>query len=165
MRPLFCMIGCGLLLAGFLGCARRPAAAYQPVAAEASVPAPQLLFLSCRLTAAPAGTQVQVLQAQAVPGDLKAPDPDADVPNNVRVSQLNGQGQPLAQVRVAHPLRRSVEHVADDQRTFQRSEVVVPTAELFVRLALRPTATAIRLEEVVDGKTNLLTEIPIPRKS
>ena len=92
-------------------------------------------------------------------------DPESDAPDFVRVTQLDGQGQPLAQMRVSHPLRRRVEHVAADQRTFQRSEVVLPTAEFFVRMALQPAAASIRVEEVADGRTALLTAIPVPPKS
>ena len=155
----------GLVLAGLAGCARRPAATYQPTATAATVLVPQLLFLSCRMTAATAGSQLQVLRAEVVAGTLKMPDPEADAADFVRVTQLDGQGQPLAQVRVAHPLRRRVEHVAADQRTFQRSEVVLPSAEFFVRMALQPAAASIRVEEVADGRTALLTAIPVPPKS
>ena len=155
-----------LLLSSLVGCARRPAATYQPLAAATTAPeTARLLFLSCRLTAGPTGTRLEVLQAKAVPGDLKAPEADADTPDFVRVLQLDGRGRVLTQVRVMHPLRRSVEHVADDHRTFQRSEVVLPTAEFFVRLTLRPTTTVIRVEEVVAGTTTTLSEFPIPVKS
>ncbi|MBH8557511.1 hypothetical protein [Hymenobacter negativus] len=167
MNPVCKPILLIFLLSSLAGCARRPAATYQPLAA-ATTAAPEtarLLFLSCRLTAAPAGTQLEVLQAKAVPGDLKIPEADADTPDFLRVLQLDGQGQVLNQVRVPHPLRRSVEHVADDHRTFQRSEVVLLTAEFFVRLALRPTTAAIRVEEVVAGTTAKLSEFPIPSKS
>lgn len=161
-RPLLLL----WLLSSLAGCARRPAATYQPLAAAPAAPeTARLLFLSCRLTAAPTGTRLEVLQAQAVPGDLKTPEADAETPDFVRVLQLDGRGQVLSQVRVAHPLRRSVEHVADDHRTFQRSEVVLPTAEFFVRLALRPTTAAIRMEEVLTGTTVLLSEFPVPPKS
>lgn len=154
-----------LLLAA---CARRPAA-YQPLSSlPASEPgnAPQLLFLSCRLTAtSAAGPRLELLRAESVDGTLKNLDADADTPDFVRVTQLGSQGQALAAQRVPHPLRRQVEHVADDQRTFQRSEVVLPTAEFFVRLALRPAATRIRLEEMAAGRLTLLTEFPVPSKS
>ncbi|WP_210516554.1 hypothetical protein [Hymenobacter terricola] len=153
------------LLTGVAGCTRRPAAAYQPLVATATLAAPQLLFLSCRMTAATTGSRLEVLQARAVPGDLKTPEADADTPDFVRVSQLDNRGQALAQLRVAHPLRHSVEHVGDDHRTFQRSEVKLPSGEFFVRLALRPTAATIRVEEVADGNTTLLTEFPVPPKS
>ena len=99
---------------------------------------PQLLFLSCRMTTETAGSRLQVLRAEMVAGTLKVPDPEADAPDFVRVTQLDGQGQPLAQMRVAHPLRRRVEHVATDRRTFQRSEVTQPTAEFFYQYQLRP---------------------------
>ncbi len=153
------------LLIELPGCAQRPTARYQPLAAVPSATAPQLLFLSCRLSAGAAGSRLEVLNAKAVAGDLKSPAADADTPDFVRVSQLDRQGQSLAQARIAHPLRRSVEHVGDDHRTFQRSEVVLPTAEFFVRLALQPAAATIRIEEVAGGKTALLTEFPIPPKS
>ena len=147
------------------GCARRPAAAYTPLPATAPAgTTARLLFLSCRLTAGTTGPKLDMLHVQAVPGDLKAPDAEADTPDFVRVSQLDARGQALAQLRVPHPLRRSAEHVASDHRTFQRSEVVLPTAEFFVRLALRPAAATIRIEEIADGKTTLLTELPIPAK-
>ena len=156
-----------MLLMGLSGCARRPAAAYQPLTTDAAAApvAPRLLFLSGRLTAAPTGTRLEVLHLKAVPGDLKLPNTDADTPAFLRVSQLDRQDQPLAQLRVAHPLRRSVEHVGDDQRTFQRSDVVLPTAEFFVRLALQPAATTLRVEEIIDGKTNTLANLSIPPKS
>ena len=165
MKFSYLLVAIGLALAGLAGCARRPAATYQPPAAAAAVLVPQLLFLSCRLTAAPAGAQLQVLRAEVVAGTLKMPDPEPEGPDFVRVTQLDGQGQPLVQVRVAHPLRRRVEHVAADQRTFQRSEVVLPSAEFFVRMALQPAAASIRVEEVADGRTALLTAIPVPPKS
>ena len=50
-----------------------------------------MLFLSCRLTAAPGGP-LEVLEVKAVPGALKAPDADADAPDFVRVSQLDARG-------------------------------------------------------------------------
>ena len=154
------------LLSSLAGCTRRPVAAYQPLAAATTAPeAARLLFLSCRLTATPTGTRLEVLQAKAVPGELKTLEADADTPNFLRVLQLDGRGQVLSQVRVAHPLRRSVEHIGDDHRTFQRSEVVLPTAEFFVRLALRPATATIRIEEVVTGTTTTLSEFPIPSKS
>ncbi|MDB5267413.1 MAG: hypothetical protein JWP58_453 [Hymenobacter sp.] len=158
-----------LLLSSLAGCARRPAAAYQPLpAATAATAAPEatrLLFLGCRLTAAPTGTRLEVLQAKAVPGDLKTPEADADTPDFVRVLQLDGRGRVLSQLRVAHPLRHSVEHVAGDHRTFQRSELVLPSAEFFVRLALRPATATIRVEEVIAGTTTRLSEFPVPPKS
>ncbi|MDB5235801.1 MAG: hypothetical protein JWR44_2794 [Hymenobacter sp.] len=153
------------LLLELPACAHRPAASYQPMATAATAATPQLLFLSCRMTAGAAGAWLEVLDVKAVAGELKAPAADADTPDFLRVSQLDRQGQPLAQTRVAHPLRRSVEHVGEDHRTFQRSEVVLPTAEFFVRLSLRPAAATLRIEEVADGKTALLTELPIPPKS
>ncbi|WP_426060645.1 hypothetical protein [Hymenobacter sp. B1770] len=131
-----------------------------------ATPAPaQLLFLSCRLSAEALGTRVEVLQMEAVAGELRTAPADADTPDFVRVSQLNRQGKSLAQAMLPHPLRRSVEHVGDDHRTFQRSELVLPTAEFFVRLALRPDAVTIRIEESTGGKTALLTDLPIPPKS
>ena len=117
------------------------------------------------MTTEPTGSLLQVLRAEVVAGTLKMPDPEADAPDFVRLTQLDGQGQPLAQLRVAHPLRRRVEHVAPDQRTFQRSELTLPTAEFFVRMALQPAATSIRVEEIADGRTTLLTELPVPPKS
>ena len=153
------------MLAGLAGCAHRPAATYLPAAPAAATVAPQLLFLSCRMTTEPTGSLLQVLRAEVVAGTLKMPDPKADAPDFVRLTQLDGQGQPLAQLRVAHPLRRRVEHVAPDQRTFQRSELTLPTAEFFVRMALQPAATSIRVEEIADGRTTLLTELPVPPKS
>ncbi|GAA3988438.1 hypothetical protein GCM10022407_36300 [Hymenobacter antarcticus] len=159
------MVAIVLALAGLAGCAHRPAATYLPAAPAAAVVAPQLLFLSCRMTAETTGSRLQVLRAEVVAGTLKMPDSEADAPDFVRVTQLDGQGQHLAQARVSHPLRRRVEHVAADQRTFQRSEVVLPTAEFFVRMALQPTAASIRVEEVADGRTTLLSELPVPPKS
>ena len=91
------------------------------------------------MTTETAGSRLQVLRAEMVAGTLKVPDPEADAPDFVRVTQLDGQGQPLAQMRVAHPLRRRVEHVATDRRTFQRSEVTQSTAEFFYhQYQLRP---------------------------
>jgi len=104
------------------------------------------------------------MHAEAVPGTLKAPEASADTSTFLRVSQLDGHSQVVGETRVTHPLRRSLEHVADDQRTFQRSEVKLPTAEFFVRLALQPTATTVRIEEVADGRTSILSELPIPSK-
>ena len=49
-----------------------------------------------------------------------------------------GEDGRWTQVRVAHPLRRRVEHVATDRRTFQRSEVTQSTAEFFYQYQLRP---------------------------
>ena len=97
---------------------------------------PQLLFLSCRMTTETAGSRLQMLRAEVVAGTLKMPDPEAS--DFVRVTQLDGQGQPLAQVRVSQPLRRRLENVAADRRTFQRGEVVLPTAEFFYQYQLRP---------------------------
>lgn len=165
MKFLHLLVAVGLALAGLAGCARRPAAAYQPAATAAAATAPQLLFLSGRMTAEPTGSRLQVLRTEVVAGTLKMPDPDPDAPDFVRLTQLDGRGQPLAQVRVAHPLRRRVEHVAADQRTFQRGEVVLPSAEFFVRMALQPAAASIRIEEVADGRTALLATISVPPKS
>ena len=165
MKFLHLLVAVGLALAGLAGCARRPAAAYRPTATVAAATAPQLLFLSGRMTAEPTGSRLQVLRTEVVAGTLKMPDPDPDAPDFVRLTQLDGRGQPLAQVRVAHPLRRRVEHVAADQRTFQRGEVVLPSAEFFVRMALQPAAASIRIEEVADGRTALLATISVPPKS
>lgn len=84
------------LLIGLPGCAIRPAARYQPPAPKLAEAAPQLLFLSCRLTAGAAGSRLEVLDAKAVAGTLKSPVADADTPDFVRVSQLDRQGRPLA---------------------------------------------------------------------
>ena len=165
MKFSYLLVAIGLALAGLAGCARRPAANYQPIATAATVLVPQLLFLSCRMTTETAGSRLQLLRAEVVAGTLKMPDPEAEAPDFVRVTQLDGQGQPLAQMRVSHPLRRRVEHVAADQRTFQRGEVVLPSAEFFVRMALQPAAASIRIEEVADGRTALLATISVPPKS
>ena len=85
-----------------------------------------------------AGSRLRVLRTEVVAGTLKIPDFEAEVPDFVRVTQLDGQKQQLAQVRVAHPLRRRLEHVAADQHTSQRNEVVLPTAEFFYQYQLRP---------------------------
>jgi len=136
---------------------------YQALAPTTAVSAPRLLFLGGRLATTSAGTHLEVLQLEAVPGDLKAPEAEADTPEFLRVSQLGSQGQVLALQRLPHPLRRHVEHVADDQRTFVRSEVQVPTAEFFVRLALQPGAVALRVEEIVPAKTTVLAELSLTR--
>ncbi|HEX8429047.1 hypothetical protein [Hymenobacter sp.] len=145
-------------------CAYHPAGDYKPLPAATVAPTPKLLFLSGRLTAEASGSQLQDLHLQAVPGVLKTAEAVVNTPDFLRVSQLNGQNQVMMETRVIHPLRHSVEHVADDQRSFQRSEVKLPTAEFFVRLALHPTAASIRVEEIADGKTVLLRELPIPPK-
>ncbi len=155
----------GVLVLVLVGCARRPAATYQPTTPAVVAVAPQLLFLSCRMTTVAAGSRLQVLRTEVVAGTLKTPDADAEGPDFVRVSQLDDRGQLLAQVRVAHPLRRRVEYIAADQRTFRRSEGVLPTAEFFVRMAVQLAAANIRVEEVADGRTVLLTELPIPPKT
>jgi hypothetical protein len=150
------------LLGGLLGCARSPVSYHKPPVVETKAERPQLLFLSCRLSSEATGSRLEVMHVEAVPGRLKVAVADAATPDFVRVSQLNDQGQALAQVRIEHPLRRSIEHVANDQRTFERTNVVLPAAEFFVRLALQPAAVTIRIEEVIDGKTILLTTFPIP---
>jgi len=129
---------------------------------ETKVERRQLLFLNCRLSSEATGSRLEVVHVEAVPGRLKVEVADAATPDFVRVSQLNDQGKALAQVRIEHPLRRSIEHVANDQRTFERTNVVLPAAEFFVRLALQPAAVTIRIEEVIDGKITLLTTFPIP---
>jgi|GEM_PF-5006477 len=151
-----------VLLGGLLSCARPSISHHKPPVVETTAERPQLLFLSCRLSSEATGSRLEVVHVEAVPGSLKVAVADAATPDFVRVSQLNDQGKALAQVRIEHPLRRSVEHVANDQRTFERTNVVLPAAELFVRLALQPAAVTIRIEEVIDGKTTVLTTFPIP---
>ena len=91
------------------------------------------------MTTETAGSRLQVLRAEMMAGTLKVPDPEDNAPNFVRVTRVDGRGRPLTQVRVAHPLRRRVEHVATDRRTFQRSEVTQSTAEFFYhQYQLRP---------------------------
>ncbi|HLK96972.1 MAG TPA: hypothetical protein VK364_04325, partial [Hymenobacter sp.] len=150
------------LLGGLLSCTRSPALYYQPPMAEKTAARPQLLFLSCRLSSEATGSRLEVVHVEAVPGSLKTAVADATTPDMVRVLQLNNQGKALVQVQIEHPLRRSIEHVANDQRTFERTTVVLPAAEFFVRLALQPTAVSIRIEEVIDGKTTVLRIFPIP---
>lgn len=163
MRLIYYLANCALLH-GLLACAHRPVGDYTPLSVAAAVPAPKLLFLSGRLTAEVSGSRLQDIHAEAVSGTLKVPEAAVNTPDFLRVSQLNGRSQVVGEMRVSHPLRRSVEHVADDQRTFQRSEVQLPTAEFFVRLVLQPTATTVRIEEVANGQTSLLSELPIPSK-
>ena len=157
-------LSCALLMHGLLACAHHPVGDFKPLPVATIVPAPKLLFLSGRLTAASAGSRLHDVHAEAVPGTLKTTEAAADTTTFLRVSQLDGRSQVVGETRVTHPLRRNLEHVADDQRTFQRSEVKLPTAEFFVRLALKPTATTVRIEEIADGQTFILSELPIPSK-
>ncbi|MDF7811046.1 hypothetical protein [Hymenobacter sp. YC55] len=149
---------------GLLACTHRPVGDFRPLPVSTIAPAPKLLFLSGRLTAEPSGSRLHDMHAEAVLGTLKAPETATDTSAFLRVSQLDGRSQVVGVTRVTHPLRRSLEHVADDQRTFQRSEVKLPAAEFFVRLALQPTATTVRIEEIADGRTSILSELAIPSK-
>ncbi|UOQ67838.1 hypothetical protein [Hymenobacter volaticus] len=141
-----------------------PVGDFRPLPVVTVAPAPKLLFLSGRLTTEASGSRLHDMHAEAVPGTLKTPETATDTSTFLRVSQLDSRHQVVSETRVTHPLRRSLEHVADDQRTFQRTEVKLSTAEFFVRLALKPTAATVRIEEIANGQTFILSELPIPSK-
>lgn len=164
MRLIYYLSSCACIVHGLLACAHPPVGHYRPLPVATTTTVPKLLFLSGRLTAEASGSHLHDVHAEAVSGTLKAPETATDTSAFLRVSQLDGRSQVLGETRVTHPLRRSLEHVADDQRTFQRSIVRLPTAEFFVRLVLLPTATTVRIEEIADGQTSILSELPIPSK-
>ena len=164
MRLIYYLSSCACIVHGLLACAHHPVGDFRPLPVTTVAATPKLLFLSGRLTAEAAGSRLHDMHVEAVPGTLKTPETAPDMSTCLRVSQLDSRSQVVSETRVTHPLRRSLEHIADDQRTFKRSEVKLPTAEFFVRLALKPTAATIRIEEIADGQTSILSEFPIPSK-
>ena len=156
------VLGAGLL-AGATGCIRRPGVLLPPAAPAASpMAAPRLLFFGGRLTAAATGAaRLEVLQLQAVPGEMKQAPADASGPYLLRLTQLDAAGRPLASVLLPHPLHPNVEHVGDDQRTFTRQQVQVPTAEFSARLTLQSGAATLRVEETLGTQTITLADISL----
>jgi len=152
-RAFWLLLG---LLPGSWACARAPYH-YQPLASTAaaggtlSEAAPQLLFLSFRMSTVPPGPRrLELLQAQAVPGEANALAEDVDGPAYLQLTQLDAAGRACGPPqRVPHPLRQSMEYPAEGSTgRLERREVTLPEAEFFVRVARQPRATAVHLEEV-----------------
>ena len=156
------LLGTCLLAAAATGCTRRPGAPVSLATPVASlVTAPRLLFFGGRLTAATGPARLEVLQLQVVPGELKQAPTDASGPYLLRLTQLDAAGRPLASVLLPHPLRPNVEHIGADQRTFQRSQAQVPTAEFSARLAVQPSAATLRVEEILGSYTAVLALVSL----
>ncbi|MCC3157062.1 hypothetical protein LJ737_07420 [Hymenobacter sp. 15J16-1T3B] len=161
---LFC------LLSGLLAGCRRPSAAQHqftapPAAAAPTASRPQLVFLTFKAIASPSGPAVITLLGSTVAAGApkSAPEDARHAPHYLTISQLGAQRQVLAAAAVEHPLRRSVETAGADG-ALQRQDVRLPEAEFFVRLALVPQATAVRVEEVVDRQPVGATDFPLPTR-
>lgn len=160
------------LLTGALSCQRAPYR-YQPLPAATAGPtadaAPQLLFLSFRMTTDAAGVhQVAPLLVQAVPGQanpVSDDDEDATSSSYLLISQLDAADQPCGSARrLPHPLVQNVEAPAASAGALQRQTVTLAQAEFFVRLARQPRAQKIRLVEVSPGTTTPLSAtFPLPK--
>ncbi|GAB3580654.1 hypothetical protein GCM10027345_22420 [Hymenobacter daeguensis] len=146
---------------------------YQPLpAASASTAgseaAPQLLFLSFRMSTATNGThQLEPLMLKATPGQVSplADDEDVSGPSYLLLTQLDAASAPCGPARkVAHPLVQDVEApAAPGTGAMQRHTVTLPQAEFFVRLARQPQARAVRLEEVgPDAVHPVSVTFPLP---
>lgn len=124
-----------------------------PTTAAGTEAAPQLLFLSFRMSTATAGThQVEPLMIKATPGQASslADDEEVSGPSYLLFTQLDAANAPCGPARkVSHPLVQNVESPADlGTGAMQRHIITLPEAEFFVRLARQPQARAVRLEEV-----------------
>ena len=147
-----------VLLAIAPACQRAPYR-YQPLPAGATTAsasaeaAPQLLFLSFRMSTDPAGThRVEPLMVKAVAGQAStlADEEDPAGTSYLLLSQLDAANAPCGPARrVPHPLVQDVESpAASGTGAMQRHTIMRPEAEFFVRLARQPQARAVRLEEV-----------------
>lgn len=141
------------LLPGSWACARAPYQ-YQPSAPAASntaAAAPQLLFLSFRMSAAAVGpARVELLKAVAVAGETTALPEEVTAPSYLLITQLDAAGQPCGPpLRAPHPLLQQMEYPAEGSTgRLERREVTLPEAEFFVRLARLPRAASVRVAEV-----------------
>ncbi|RTQ45990.1 hypothetical protein EJV47_22795 [Hymenobacter gummosus] len=156
-----------VLLVALGSSCQRPAAAGRylpPAPTPAPAARPQMVFMSFKATAQPAGAAaIELLQSTVVAG---APKPAAAAvragePAYLRIAQLDARRQVVAAVVVAHPLRRAVE-TSTPEGALQRQAVTLPEAEFFVRLALLPQAAGVRVEEFIDQQSIGTTDFPVP---
>ena len=146
---------CSGLLPGGWACARAPyqyqppaatAVAAGPAGTAAAEAAPQLLFLSFRMRAAP--RHLTLVSAVAVPGQALTLGEEEIGAAYLILTQLDANQQPCAApLKVPHPLLRDLEYPADDG-ALRRRAVAVPEAEFFVRVVRQPRAVAVRVTEV-----------------
>ncbi|GAA4354008.1 hypothetical protein GCM10023185_15190 [Hymenobacter saemangeumensis] len=144
------------LLSGLGACARAPYQ-YQPLASSpATAPgsqalAPQLLFVSFKMSSLPPGPRrIELLKALAVAGEANAQPEDVAGPAYLLLTQLDAAGKPQGPgQRLPHPLQLHLEVPAEGSSgRLERHEATLPEAEFFVRLARQPQAVSIRVEEV-----------------
>ncbi|MFZ6011502.1 MAG: hypothetical protein ACOYXT_14225 [Bacteroidota bacterium] len=157
MKSLFAAI---FLLIITLGGCQRPYH-YKP-ASEARPPASgNILFLTLKMTTDSAGNHaVNLLQKKIVAGTYKATPEIKYVAGYLLVTQWDNH-QELQRQEVEHPLIKQVEFI-NDQNQFERKLVALKEADFFIRLQLQPAAKFIRIEEITEGKKDLLKVIAIP---
>lgn len=166
--PLFAL----LLLTIAPACQRAPYR-YQPLPAATPTSAgaeaaPQLLFLSFRMSTAATGAhQLEPLMIKATPGQANplADDEEVSEASYLLLTQLDAANAPCGPAhKVAHPLVQNVESPADPGTgAMQRHTVTLPQAEFFVRLARQPKAQTVRLEEVGPAATHPISvAFPLP---
>jgi len=148
------------LLPGLMACARA-SYQYQPAiemsAGPATDTAPQLLFVSFKMTAEPRA--IELLRAVAVPGQVPVEINELGR-EYLKITQLDSRQQPCGiPIQLPHPLLSIVEYPTETAGVMAYSTATLPSAEFFVRLARHPSAVAMRVEEVAANVANPVSTI------
>ena len=146
------------LLITLCGC-QRPYQ-YKPTSETQLPDTGNMLFLTLKMTTDGTGKHaVDLIQKKIVPGAFKAVPQMKPVTGYLLVTQWDNQ-QELQRQEVEHPLIKPVEFT-NDRNEFERKLIELKEAEFFIRLQLQPAAKSIIIEEIVEGKKNLLKEIAV----
>lgn len=82
-------------------------------------------------------------------------------PNHLLITALDAQQQPVQQLTVEHPLRRTVEYIGDDN-TLHTTRLNLSEATFFIRLSYHPSIVALRAETLSEADTlQLIAVIPL----
>lgn len=82
-------------------------------------------------------------------------------PNHLLITALDAQQQPVQQLTVEHPLRRTVEYIGDDE-ALHTTRLNLSEATFFIRLRYHPSIVALRAEERAErGTLQLVAVVPL----
>ncbi len=106
-----------------------------------------IVFLSFSIQKDTAASVILLIEKNIVTGSLKSAPEDSPAPDRLIISQLTSENKEINSSSIAHPLRKQVEFVNENQ-LFESKLVEQDHAEFFVRLGLTKESSYIRIDEI-----------------
>jgi hypothetical protein len=121
----------------------------------------QILFLTFKIQEDSASTAIiELLEKNFVSGTLKGTSESSQTENRLIINQIDDIQHVLSEMSIDHPLIKYVEYV-NEAREFETKLVRQPSAEFFIRVALQPQTSYLRIDEVRGDRAVRSTQIKI----